>query len=67
MAKNEEEIGKNIESLLVSESLLKPRAELVPSTGPRTVEMLEAGCSPQEYYQALIEQCQAVKGGKYPY
>ena len=71
MAKNEEQIRKNIESLLVSESLLNvPRTshqKLVPSMGPLTVVMLEAGCSSQDYYQALIEQCQAVKGGKYPY
>ena len=58
MTKNEEEIRKNIESLLV------PYQELMPSTGPRTVAMLEAGCSAQEYYQALIEQYQAVKNGK---
>ena len=71
MAKNEEQIRKNIESLLVSESLLNvPRTshqKLVPSMGSLTVVMLEAGCSSQDYYQALIEEYLALKNGKYPY
>lgn len=58
MAKNEEEI-KNTRA---------DYQELVPSMGPRTVMMLEAGCSSKEYYQALVEQLALIRQNeKYSY
>lgn len=58
MTKNEEE---KLESMVNIYNNPKSQ-ELVPSMGPRTVVMLEAGCTSWEYYQALIADYRALRG-----